>query len=75
VFGEILDESRGGPFRSTHDKHLGAQGRRYLIGRGGAAEFLRNAIDRESALLARVALAQLTLGLVVLGCLALRPFV
>jgi hypothetical protein len=74
VFGELEHEGKGGPFRSADRRALGPLGRRYYVGLGGAAEFVRHMIARESARLTAVALAQLTFGLVILGCLALRPF-
>src|SRR5581483_11960158 len=76
VFGELEHEGKGGPFRNADRRTLGPApgGRRYFVGLGGAADFVRHLIAHESARLTAVALAQLTFGLVILGCLALRPF-
>jgi hypothetical protein len=72
VVGRVEDAA-GGPFR-TGARRLVADGRRYFIGRGTAADFGAQLAAHESLRLVRLALVHLVAAITVLGWIGLRPY-
>lgn len=74
VVGAVEHDTKGGPMRATHRRTLGSDGTLHFIGRGTQADFEHHLSGHENNRLIRFALIQLTVALMVLVALGLKPF-
>ena len=72
VLGRVETDTAGGPMRASQRKRLVPLRGRYVIGRGGAADFARHLEARANAGLVRFALVHLGLAATILGFLSMR---